>query len=159
MDTFFLSIAYGSLNLNRKTIISLSTIVGLYHFLMPILGMYFGELINLNNKYIVSIIFFVIGINMILDNLKEKEIKPLSFFYMLLFGLSVSLDSFSIGIGLNYITRHIILCPITFSITSFFFTLLGLMLGKKINELIGNIAIVLGGLTLIILGVYYILVM
>ena len=93
---------------------------------------------------------------MILDIIKEKEIKPLSLLYMLLFGFSVSLDSFSIGIGLNYITNYVALCPIIFSITSFFFTFLGLMLGKKINDLIGNITIVLGGMTIIILGVYYI---
>lgn len=156
MDAFFLSLAYGALKLNKKAVISLSTIVGAYHFIMPLLGMYFGKAINLNNKYIVSIIFFIIGINMILDIFKEKEIKPLSLIYMLLFGLSVSLDSFSVGIGLNYITDSVVLCSIVFSLTSFVFTFLGLLIGKKINELIGDIAILLGGLTIITLGVYYI---
>lgn len=93
---------------------------------------------------------------MIADIFKEKEIKPLSIIYMFLFGLSVSLDSFSIGIGLNYITNNILLCSSIFSLTSFSFTLLGLSLGKKINEVIGDTAIFLGGLTIIVLGVYYI---
>ena len=93
---------------------------------------------------------------MILDMFKEKEIKSLTLFYMLLFGFSVSLDSFSIGIGLHFITNYIVVCPIIFTITSFTFTFVGLLLGKKINELVGNIAVILGGLTLILLGVYYI---
>ena len=157
MDAFFLSIAYGALNPEKKKIYLLSMIVGLYHFFMPILGILFGGLVRINNDYIVAIIFLIIGINMILEVFKEKELKPLSLIYMLLFGLSVSIDSFTIGVGLSKLMNFTILCPITFSIVSLIFTYIGLILGKKINELIGNIAIVLGGLTIIILGVYYIL--
>ena len=156
MDAFFLSLAYGSLNLNKKTMYELSFVVGLYHFLMPILGNLFGNFLGIENKYIVSIIFFIIGINMILDIFKDKELKPISHLYILLFGLSVSIDSFTIGVGLSNITDFTILCPFAFSITSFMFTYIGLVLGKKINELIGNIAVILGGLTIIVLGVYYI---
>ncbi len=157
MDAFFLSLAYGSLNLNKKTMYILSSIVGLYHFFMPILGILFGELLQIKSDFIVSIIFFIIGINMILEVKKEKEIKPLSLFYMLLFGLSVSIDSFTIGVGLSKIMKFTFLCPLTFSIVSFTFTYIGLLFGKKINELIGNISIILGGITIIILGVYYII--
>ena len=152
MDAFFLSIAYGSLNLGKKKINTLSIRVGLYHFIMPILGILFGNLIKINT-IVVSIIFFIIGINMIMDIFKEKDIKPI---YPLLFGFSVSIDSFTIGIGLSKLMKFTILCPITFMIVSALFTYIGLLLGKRINELIGDIAIVLGGLTLIILGVYYI---
>ncbi len=157
MDAFFLSLAYGSLNLKKNIMVVLSLIVGLYHFFMPIFGISFGRLLRINNNYIVSIIFFIIGINMILEVKKEKEIKPLSLFYMLLFGLSVSIDSFTIGVGLSKIMKFTFLCPLTFSIVSFTFTYIGLLFGKKINELIGNISIILGGITIIILGVYYII--
>ena len=156
MDAFFLSIAYGSLNLEKKKIYILSIIVGLYHFFMPILGIGFGNILNIKSNYIVALIFLIIGINMILDIYKEKEIKPVSFLYMLLFGLSVSIDSFTIGIGLSKIMKFTILCPITFSLVSLIFTYVGLVLGKKISETIGNISILIGGLTLIVLGVYYI---
>ena len=152
MDAFFLSLAYGSLSLNKKIMYILSGVVGLYHFLMPIFGILFGELLQIKSNYIVSIIFFIIGINMILE-----VIKPLSLFYMLLFGFSVSIDSFTIGIGLSKIMEFTFLCPIMFSLVSFIFTYIGLLLGKKINELIGNISVILGGITIIILGVYYII--
>ena len=157
MDAFFLSLAYGSLNLCKKTMYTLSGIVGLYHFVMPILGILFGELLQIKSNYAVAVIFFIIGINMILEVKKEREIKPLSLFYMLLFGLSVSIDSFTIGVGLSKIMKFTFLCPAMFSIVSFIFTYIGLFLGKKLNELIGNIAIILGGITIIILGVYYII--
>ena len=134
----------------------LSIIVGLYHFFMPILGIMFGEFLQIESNYIVSIIFFIIGVNMILEIKKEKELKPLSLIYMLLFGLGVSIDSFTIGVGISKLLKFTILCPIIFSIVSSTFTYIGLFLGKKINEIIGDIAILFGGLTLIILGVYYI---
>ena len=91
-----------------------------------------------------------------LDIFKKKEIKPISFMYMILFGFSVSLDSFTIGVGLSKLMKFTILCPLIFAITSSIFTYIGLILGKKINELIGNIAVILGGFTIIALGVYYI---
>ena len=156
MDAFFLSLAYGSLNLKKRTMYMLSIIVGLYHFFMPILGIMFGEFLQIESNYIVSIIFFIIGVNMILEIRKEKELKPLSLIYMLLFGLGVSIDSFTIGVGISKLLKFTILCPIIFSIVSALFTYIGLFLGKKINEIIGDIAILFGGLTLIILGVYYI---
>ena len=156
MDAFFLSLAYGSLSLNKKTMYTLSSIVGIYHFFMPILGILFGELLQLKGNYIASIIFFIIGINMILEIKKERKIKPLTLIYMFLFGLGVSIDSFTVGIGISKLMKFTILCPFTFSIVSFIFTYIGLLLGKKISEIIGNTAIIIGGLTIIALGVYYI---
>ena len=35
MDAFSLSLAYGTLDINKKEIITLSIIVGIYHFFMP----------------------------------------------------------------------------------------------------------------------------
>ena len=156
MDAFFLSIAYGSLNLEKKEIYLLSIVVGLYHFLMPILGITFGNILSIRSNYIVALIFLIIGINMILDIFKEKEIKPISLLYIFLFGLSVSIDSFTVGIGLSKIVKFTILCPITFSLVSSIFTYIGLALGKKISETVGSISVIIGGLTLIVLGVYYI---
>ena len=42
MDAFSLSLAYGTLNLEKSQIRLLSLIVGLYHFFMPLLGMWVG---------------------------------------------------------------------------------------------------------------------
>ena len=57
---------------------------------------------------------------------------------ILLFALAVSLDSFSVGIGLKALTNNYIIAVTIFSLTSFIFTYIGLLLGKKINTLIGT---------------------
>ena len=162
MDAFSLSLAYGTLNLEKKYIKKLSTIVGLYHFIMPLIGLTIGniliEILPLNTNIIVCIVLTLIGIEMIIDTFKkEEEIKIMSLKELLLFGLAVSLDSFSVGIGLKAITENKVLAVSIFSISSFIFTYIGLILGKKINNLIGKISTILGGLTLIIIGIIYIL--
>lgn len=160
MDAFSLSLAYGTLNLARKNIIKISLIVGAYHFFMPLLGMYFGSALlsylKINPNLIVSLILSVIGIQMIYETFKEDTLKSImSFWEMILFGLAVSLDSFSVGIGLKIISNNIILSALTFSIFSFLFTYFGLILGKKINSIVGKTSTILGGLILIIIGIIY----
>lgn len=162
MDAFSLSLAYGTLNLDKQYIKKLSTIVGIYHFFMPLLGLSIGnillKIIPINTNIIICIVLTLIGIEMIIDTFKnEEEIKMMNIKELLLFGLAVSLDSFSVGIGLKAITKNYILCVSIFSLSSFIFTYVGLILGKKINNLIGKISTLLGGLSLIIIGLIYIL--
>lgn len=160
MDAFSLSLAYGTLSLLKKDIKIISVIVGIYHFFMPIFGFFVGEfltnLLNINDNLIVLIIFTFIGIQMIIESFKKEEkVKKLKLVEMILFGLAVSIDSFSVGIGITNISNNILLCSSVFSVTSFVFTYLGLILGKSLNMLIGKVATLIGGITLIILGIIY----
>lgn len=162
MDAFSLSLAYGTISMPKKEMKILSIIVGIYHFFMPILGMLFGKLlfnlIHISGDIIVLIIFGFIGINMIIESLKKEEkINKMKISEMILFGLAVSVDSFSVGIGLNNISNNFILCSCIFSVTSFLFTYVGLNIGNKINQLIGKISSLLGGITLILFGIIYII--
>lgn len=93
---------------------------------------------------------------MIIEGIKcKEEVKKMKLYEMILFGLAVSIDGFSVGIGINNISNNFILCSLIFSITSFIFTYLGLIFGNKLNQLIGKLATLLGGFTLIILGIIY----
>lgn len=162
MDAFSLSLAYGTLGITKKEILNLSLVVGLYHFFMPLLGYYVGRIllnfIPLNPDFIVFVVLSFVGLEMIIESLKKEEIvKKTRLLDLLLFGLAVSMDSFSVGIGLNAISRKKLFCSIIFSLTSFIFTYLGLNLGKKINQWIGKISTILGGLVLIIIGIVYLL--
>lgn len=160
MDAFALSLVYGNLNISKKDICVLSTIVGLYHLFMPILGMYFGEYISnfilIDHNIIMFIILFIVGIEMIIEAFKkENNIKNMKLVEQLLFGFAVSIDSFSIGIGLKYISNDYISGPITFSIASALFTFIGLKIGKYMNTKIGNISRLFGGILLIVLAITY----
>lgn len=160
MDAFSLSLAYGTLNLEKKYINILSTIVGVYHFVMPLLGMWIGNVIlrvlPVSTNTIVFVVLLMIGIEMIIESFKEdRNISLMKVSELLIFGLAVSLDSFSVGLGLQAIYKNPWVCSIFFSISAAFFTYIGLYLGKKINNLIGKISTLIGGIILIIIGLLY----
>lgn len=162
MDTFSLSIIYGTLGMNKKEILSLSTLVGIFHFFMPLLGNCIGELIlkhlPIESSTFAGIIFFVIAFQMVVSLFKNEEVKRItSFSSFLLFAFTVSIDSFSVGIGLNAILLNHFLATTIFMIVSFTFTFLGLYMGKKLKNYFGKIATLLGSVILFILSIYYIL--
>lgn len=162
MDAFSLSLAYGTISMSKREINLLSIIVGIYHFFMPIFGMLIGNFIfnvlHINSKLIVLIIFAFIGINMILEGFKKEEkVKKMKLSEMVLFGIAVSIDSFSVGIGLNNISNNFIMCSSMFSVTSFIFTFIGLKLGNKLNQIIGKVATIIGGIALILFGMFYLI--
>ncbi len=156
MDAFSLSLAYGTLNISKKNQLTLSLIVGIYHLFMPILGMKIGILIiktlPIKPDFIIFFVLTFIGVQMILESLKEsRSINIMNFIELLVFGLAVSIDSFSVGIGLLAITSNWLISSIIFAISAFTFTLLGLQLGKKLNDKFGNISTLLGGIMLLII--------
>lgn len=160
MDAFSLALVYGTLNLDKKYILKLSLIVGIYHFFMPLIGMFLGSnllaVLPIKSSLIVFIILCFIGIQMIFETFKEeKKMELKSILQLLTFGLAVSIDSFSVGIGLKTISNNFLICSIVFSLSSFIFTYMGLILGKKINQLIGKISTLLGGIVLILIGIVY----
>lgn len=158
LDAFSLSIIYGTILKNKKTIIKLSLIVGLFHFFMPLFGYILGNLLIVsivtNTNFLSFIIFLILGIQMFLNKNEDIILLNLSnTISILIFAFTVSIDSFSIGIA---ISKESILIPIiTFSIISSIFTYFGLNLGNKLQKVFGNITTRIGGFILIILSLYY----
>lgn len=161
MDAFSLALIYGTQYITKKGKILLSTIVGVYHFIMPLigltLGLYVTSKVIINTNILVGIILSLIAIEMIISSFKNKEEKfLLSIPGYLLFGLSVSIDSLTTGIGLPAITDKYILSASVFSVTSLLFTFLGLNLGNILNKKYGKISTIIGGIILLVIGLLYI---
>jgi len=157
MDAFSLALVYGIILYSKKRKFILSLIVGIYHFFMPLIGMIFGNIlgkINIISLDLVSfLILLYIGIDLILSTLKKEDKISTNNFGLIIFGLSVSLDSLTLGIGLNSITNNYLLASTTFSITSLIFTYLGLNLGNVIGNKIGSYSKIVGGIVLIIIAI------
>ena len=161
MDAFSLSLIYGLQPLLKKDKIQLSLVVGIYHFIMPLIGYSISYLLSkyifMDLNILVSIIFIIIGIEMIISSTKSKEEKILmNIISLLIFGLSVSVDSLTTGLGLDAINQNHLQVSLVFAITSSLLTYIGLILGNKLNEKIGNYSTIIGGFILIILAMYYI---
>ena len=162
MDAFSLALVYGTYSLSKKNCVLLSIIVGIFHFFMPLFGVLLGNFITsyilLNINLVVGVIFGIIGIEMIISSIRDDNINIIiSVLGFLLFGFSVSIDSFTTGIGLSLISNNYLLCFITFMLVSFLFTYIGLRLGNKINDRLGKYATLFGGIIMIILSLRYML--
>ena len=157
MDAFSLALIYGIQGMNKFEKIYLSLIVGIYHFIMPLIGLIFGTIlshINLISIDIIAMLILIyIGIDLIISNSKKEERLEISKIGFLIFGLSVSIDSLTVGVGLKAITNNYFLSSITFSLTSLIFTYLGLTLGNIIGSKVGSYSKILGGIILIIIAI------
>ena len=114
MDAFSLALIYGMQGISKRKQILLSLIVAIYHFIMPLIGLTFGNILeNINIisiDIVATLILIYIGIDLIISNYKKEddriEVNKNGFF---IFGLSVSIDSLTVGIGLKAITDNFLI--------------------------------------------------
>lgn len=157
MDTFSLAINIGTFNHPKKDDISYSMIVGLFHFVLPIIGAYLGVyLINIIAIKISTLLFFVflfIAIEMFISLIskEEKDLK-LNSLNKLIYAFSVSLDSLTVGLILKSMGSIWILGPIIFALEAAFFTFLGLTVGKFSYQKMGLKARILGLIIILVLA-------
>jgi putative Mn2+ efflux pump MntP len=157
MDAFSIAISIGISKIEAYKLILIPVVVGVMHFIMPLIGAFLGDqifnLININPKFVVSIILFYLAILMFLDRKNEKSSKISSVLSIFLFAFSVSIDSFSVGIGLSGLTDNYFLAFLTFAICSSCITYMGLILGKYSVKILKEKAVYLGVAILIILAI------
>ena len=86
MDAFSLSLIYGMQGMKQKHKLILSIVVGIYHFIMPLTGLFFGTILDNINlisiDIIASLILIYIGIDLIKSKYKKEdsiEISKLGF--------------------------------------------------------------------------------
>ena len=160
MDTFSLSLGIGTGNITKKQCLLFSIIVGTMHFVMPLIGNIVGnkivEIFMVKSNFLLGIILIYLSITMFLEIIKPNE-KPknMKIISMFLLAISVSIDSFSSGIGLCAITSNLFATIFIFSITSFCFTFIGLLIGKYTNRLLGVYANLFGAILLIVIGIFH----
>lgn len=162
MDTFSISLSYGTFNFKKKYILKMSIIVGIFHFFMPIIGSIIGDILlsvlPINEKIIIGLILLTISVDIFLSLLKKEEIKPIKKdFDLFLLSFFVSIDSFSTGIALDVFKLPHIFVVSVFMVVSFLFTYLGLSCGKRLYDNIGRKAEYIGIIILLSLSIFYLI--
>lgn len=155
MDAFSIALSIGVSNIQTYKKLIIPIVVSIMHFLMPLLGLTLGNQIlnifNINPKFIVSIILLYLAIIMYTDRKNEKMPKITSIISILLLSFSVSIDSFSVGIGLSGLTDKYLLSFFIFALCSGCFTYIGLIIGKYSVKILKEKAVYIGiGILLLI---------
>lgn len=161
MDTFSISLSLGTFDISKRKVYIYSIFVGLLHFIMPLIGNYFGikivTYLNININLLLGIILLLISIEMFIDLIKkEDKLIDLNYFKLFLLGITVSLDSFSLGLGISAITNNLLMASTIFSLLAALFTFLGIIIGKYTSNKIGNYAKTFGIMLLFIISIIHI---
>lgn len=158
MDAFSLALSIGTLGIKKNKILTISTVVGLFHFFMPLLGhllgLVFTSIISVNAHFISAIIFFYIAIQMFKESKEDTlYIGNMSPMQTAIFALGVSIDSFGVGFVTKATRSELIIMYLIFAFASMTFTFFGLSLGKILSDKWGSYASYLGIAIMAILSV------
>ncbi|MBR3146084.1 MAG: manganese efflux pump [Bacilli bacterium] len=159
MDAFSLSLSLGTTNPTKKTIIKTSIIVGIFHFIMPLLGYFIGyafkyRITNIN--ILTFVLFLILSIEMYKSKDEENN-SILNNLTILLIAFSVSIDAFTVGIAFGLNNEIILVSSTIFSITSALFTYFGLTLGKTLKSKYKKLSTYLGIILLLVVAIKYLL--
>lgn len=165
-DAFAVSVTNGicSKKINRKCALTTSLIFGGFQGLMPLLGYYLGnfcyDFILLYQNWVALILLGAIGINMILDGIRESKNcetrKNSNNIFtaknLVLQGIATSIDALAAGVGLIVMDLPIIPSSLLIGSITFIFCFLGVHLGNKFGNILGQRAKFTGGIILIIIA-------
>jgi putative Mn2+ efflux pump MntP len=159
MDAFSIGLGMGMLSLRFNQIFKIGITIGLFHMLMPLAGMTIGKQISLHFGNIAAIIggvlLVILGVTMIRSSFSSDDepfVQPVGI-GLLVFALSASLDSFSVGLSLGIYGAKTWLTILMFGMMSMFLTWAGLIMGKKVQKWFGSYGEAFGGCILLAFGV------
>jgi len=159
MDAFSVGLGMGLIRLRLKQIFYIGLTIGLFHIFMPLCGIIIGRFISQQfggiATYVGGILLLVLGIQMIVSSFREESqpfISPVGM-GLVFFALSVSLDSFSVGLSLGIYGARTVLAVTLFGLFSMFLTWGGLILGRRFQRWLGVYSEALGGSILLAFGI------
>ncbi|GGF92000.1 manganese efflux pump MntP [Paenibacillus abyssi] len=164
MDAFSLGVGIGLKGIRLRDILKLSSIIALFHILMPLMGIFAGHYMSslLGNvaTSAAGALLLLLGAHMVYSSLRGGEghsIDHRSAGGLLLFALSVSIDSFSVGVSLGMFSVDLVLTVLMFGLFGGMMSILGLLLGRRVGRNMGEYGEACGGVILFAFGLMFLL--
>lgn len=164
MDAFSISLGMGIFKLRVRQIFSIGITIGIFHMVMPLIGILTGHLLSATfgkiTGYIGGMLLVIMGVLMIVSCFRNDEqtiVAPIGM-GLIFFSMVVSLDSFSAGLSLGMFGAKAVAAMIIFGTVATFLTWSGLILGRKVQNWLGFYGELLGGFILIAFGVKLVMV-
>lgn len=159
MDAFSVGLGMGMIQLRLKQIFFIGVTIGIFHMWMPLVGLMIGDFLSdqfgVFATYAGGGLLLLLGLQMIVSSFKDDDqrmITPVGF-GLFIFALSVSLDSFSVGLSLGIYGAKTVVVILMFGLVSMVLTWVGLLLGRKVQTWLGKYSEALGGSILLAFGV------
>lgn len=163
MDACAVSMANGLKEPKMKVrkILFIAALFAIFQAIMPLIGYFLGhavlEWIDKFIPWIALVILSLLGINMIISGIRNKEeVKDKSLTVLNLFiqALATSIDALSVGFTIaNYKLEDALLCVSIIALVTFIICIAAVFIGKKFGTKLGNKSEILGGIILILIGI------
>lgn len=165
MDAFAVSVCkgLGMSGIRWRPAFALALFTGGFQGLMPLIGWGLGSqlmwLIAPIDHWIAFGLLAFIGGNMIREGLSGEDeldigtIDRIEVRELLMLGVATSIDALAVGISLAALSAPIVFSSITIAITTFFFSLAGVVIGNLFGARYEGPASIVGGIVLIMIGV------
>lgn len=161
-DSFVISLGKGlatkEMNWKKAAIVGLW--FGIFHAVMPLVGFLIGasisDLIVKYNRWVLFGVFLFLGGMMIKDAFFEEEEGPhtingdIGVKSMLPLAVAVSLDALIVGVTFSAGTVSLIEGDLALAVANFVAGFLGMYIGYKFGMKFGKIAVIVGGVLLIL---------
>ncbi len=160
-DTFAISISSGLVYQQIKFFEASKIAITLAFFqtMMPLAGWGFGEQIRPYiepfDHWIAFVLLLFLGFKMLREAFKIKEKKdfnPLHSLTLLTMAIATSIDALAVGFTFSIINIPILYSALIIGFVTYFASMLGIFIGKKISFKNSSWIEVIGGIILIIIG-------
>jgi len=139
---------------------------GLFQFLMPLIGAFFGKMLlkyTSNLNIIASLILFLIAYKMIKDAVvSDSEMcytsDPTKGLSLIFLSVATSMDALGVGISLALFPGNILIPASVIGVVCIAFTFAGVYFGSLSRHFIGRYAEYFGAVVLIAIGIKFLVV-
>lgn len=171
MDAFAVSVVRGATDKHIPSAgfsrlmyaLKIGVIFGTIETITPIFGYFIGtlaqQLVQDFDHWLSFVLLSGLGSHIIYESLTSQdneaiEPKSTSFGKTILTAFATSIDAMVIGISLAFLNVNIWLAGLMIGAFTTIMATLGVFLGAKLSEKLGNKAQILGGVVLILIGVF-----
>jgi putative Mn2+ efflux pump MntP len=158
LDAFSLGLGVGMRGVTRREIVKISVLIGLFHVIMPWLGLIVGHTLNDIVGSVATILggslLLFLGFHMVWSSFQDEEniVDYSTGWGLILFAMSVSVDAFSVGFSLGLFEMKVWLTVLIFGVLGGVMSACGLSLGRYAGAWLGEYGEAVGGLILIAFG-------
>ena len=166
MDAFAVSICKGLAmeKVNKKQAFIIGLYFGGFQALMPLIGWFLGirfqQYITSIDHWIAFVLLVFIGGKMIVEAVRDpyveeigKKDPPLDHKEMFLLAVATSIDALAVGITFAFLDTPIVEATVIIGLTTFFLSILGVVVGNFFGTRYKKKAEIVGGIILVAIGV------
>nr|WP_319376759.1 manganese efflux pump MntP family protein [uncultured Methanoregula sp.] len=162
MDCFAVSLALGTTTKSR--LLSIAAYVALFFGVFQagmtlagwIAGVAFIGLISVYAPWIAFVLLVIIGGKMCWEGFKggdESHLDSLQLVPVIILSLATSIDALAVGVTFGILGTPVLIPAIIIGTVCFLISFAGVMLGERLEDLLGNRIEIAGGLILILIGI------